>query len=323
MLVRIPKGWQIPERQATPERLVLGRRRVLGSLLAAGGALFVGSAARQSETVSAQLPVALRAKRSLLFEVDGPLSDERPSPATTTSTSSRRTRTRSGSSWTSSRPGPGRSRWRGCARSPRPWIWTTLARKMPLEERLYRHRCVEAWSMAVPWTGFPLKALLDLVEPKPEARFVRFVSFLRHGAGARPAHPDLVCLAVLRRPQPGRGDQRAGSWSPASTATRCPSSTARPSAWRCRGSTATSPKSIVRIEFVKKQPQTFWNDLAPDEYGFVSNVDPTVPHPRWSQATERHASTARRAHPTRRTTATASGSPSSTRRPDSFIDPPP
>jgi methionine sulfoxide reductase catalytic subunit len=170
-----------------------------------------------------------------------------------------------------------------------------LVRKMPLEERIYRHRCVEAWSMTVPWTGFPYKALLDLVEPMQSARFVRMVSFFKpeqapgqktqvwypwpyyEGLSLQEASNELAFLVTgvyghALPKQHGAPIRLATPWKYGYK----------------------SIKSIVRMELVEKQPKTFWNDIAPDEYGFVSNVDPDKPHPRWSQATERLVDTGER-----------------------------
>jgi sulfoxide reductase catalytic subunit YedY len=159
---------------------------------------------------------------------------------------------------------------------------------MPIEERLYRHRCVEAWAMAVPWTGFPLKALIDFAEPRSSAKYVRFVSASK---------PDEM---------PGIGEQNWYPWpyfeglrieEAANELTMCtvgiyghplPSQHGAPLRinvpWKYGYK---SPKSIVKIEFTEKEPPTFWDTLQPEEYSFESNVNPNKPHPRWSQAKER------------------------------------
>jgi methionine sulfoxide reductase catalytic subunit len=170
-----------------------------------------------------------------------------------------------------------------------------VLKRMPIQERLYRFRCVEAWSMVVPWVGFPMKALMDLVQPTADAKFVRFVTANRpeQMPGMREAawYPwpyfealtmaeaanDLTLLAVglFGRPMPNQNGAPIRLVVP----------------WKYGYK---SIKSIVRIEFVADQPKTFWNELQPAEYGFVSNVDPAVPHPRWSQATERDIETGER-----------------------------
>jgi len=176
----------------------------------------------------------------------------------------------------------------GLVAKPQTFDVDQLLRNMPVEERLYRLRCVEAWSMAVPWTGFPLRHLLDRVEPKHEARFVRFVSF--HDAQQQPgiaeqkwypwpyheglrldeAMNDLTFVAtgIYGHPLPRQHGAPIRIVTP----------------WKYGYK---SPKSVVRIELVAKRPRTFWEALAPAEYPFESNVDPRRPHPRWSQASER------------------------------------
>ena len=161
-----------------------------------------------------------------------------------------------------------------------------LVRKMPLEERLYRHRCVEAWSMTVPWTGFPMAKLVELAKPLSSAKYVRMETFLDksiapgqkqswypwpyiEGLTIAEATNELTFLVTGTYGKPSRS----------STARRCAS--------RCRGSTASSPSSrSCASSFTDKRPKSFWEDLQASEYGFWANVNPEVPHPRWSQATE-------------------------------------
>lgn len=158
-----------------------------------------------------------------------------------------------------------------------------------LEERIYRLRCVEGWSMVIPWVGFPLSAVLSRVEPLGNAKFVAFETVLRPDemAGQRgflqalqwpyveglrldeAMHP-LTILAV------GLYGETLPNQNGAPIRLVVP--------WKYGFK---SIKSIVRISLVEKQPETSWNRQNPDEYGFYSNVNPEVDHPRWSQATER------------------------------------
>jgi len=147
---------------------------------------------------------------------------------------------------------------------------------------------VEGWSVVVPWIGFPLSSLLDHVGVQPEARFVRFLSFFRPGQapgqkrqtwypwpyfeGLR-IEEAMNELALLVTGMYGHPLQKQNG---------APIRLALP--WKYGYK---SIKSIVRIELTDRQPPTFWNQLAPAEYSFLSNVDPSVPHPRWSQASER------------------------------------
>ena len=170
-----------------------------------------------------------------------------------------------------------------------------LIREMELEERVYRFRCVEAWSMTVPWTGFPLKKLVERCKPLSKATHIRFVTVDRPkempGIKSQPWYPwpyyeglrmdeamnDLAFVAtgMYGEPLP----KQNGS----------PLRLALPWKYGYKG-----PKAFVRIEFTDHRPGTFWNDLQPTEYGFLSNVNPNIPHPRWSQATERYLNDDRR-----------------------------
>ena len=162
-----------------------------------------------------------------------------------------------------------------------------LEREFGLEERLYRHRCVEAWSIRVPWTGYPLAKLIQKFKPLSSANYVRFVSFDRPeeaiGQRLQPSHPwpyfealrmdealnelAFVVTGVYGEPLP---KQHGAPWRLAIP-------------WKYGFKSA---KGIVRIEFVSGRPSTFWTTVEPSEYGFYSNVNPLVPHPRWSQAQE-------------------------------------
>jgi sulfoxide reductase catalytic subunit YedY len=182
----------------------------------------------------------------------------------------------------------------GLVESPQTFDLDDLLRSLPLEERIYRFRCVEAWSMVVPWTGFPLHRLLDIVRPTAAARYVRFTSFLdleqaqnqrhihwpwpyREGLTLEEAHNELTLLAtgIYGEPLPKQNGAPVRLVVP----------------WKYGYK---SIKSITRIELVDEQPSTFWNTLEPDEYDFVSNVDPAVPHPRWSQKREQLIDTGER-----------------------------
>ena len=163
-----------------------------------------------------------------------------------------------------------------------------LIRSMDLEERLYRFRCVEAWSITVPWTGFPLSTLIERCKPLSKATHVQFISAKRPkempGLASSPWYPwpyyeglrmdeamnelAFVATGLYGEPLP----KQNGS----------PLRLVLPWKYGYKGA-----KAVVRIEFTDKQPKTFWNELQPAEYGFLSNVNPNVPHPRWSQATEK------------------------------------
>ena len=175
----------------------------------------------------------------------------------------------------------------GEVNKPRTFTTDEILKLAPLEERIYRHRCVEAWSIVVPWIGYSFSVLANLVEPTSNARFVSFQSFynpmqmpLASSAGISFPYRDglrldeamnpltLLCVGMYGQTLPNQDGAPVRMLSP----------------WKYG---IKSIKSLVKIRFVKKQPPTTWNSFNPHEYGFYSNVNPEVDHPRWSQAKER------------------------------------
>ena len=161
-----------------------------------------------------------------------------------------------------------------------------LIKAMPLEERLYRHRCVEAWSMAVPWTGFPVKALIDYAKPLGSAKFIQLTSFLdpKMAPGQKGFMYSWPYVEALTMAEGGNdlAFMVTGAYGkPLPKVMGSPLRLALP--WKYGFKSA---KGIVKVSFLDKRPTTFWEGLASDEYGFWANVNPEVPHPRWSQATE-------------------------------------
>ncbi|MCP5117676.1 MAG: protein-methionine-sulfoxide reductase catalytic subunit MsrP [bacterium] len=278
MLIRIPKGWEIPESEATPEDVYLNRRRLLKAAGLAGMGSLLGAA-------EGQYP----AKRNPAFTLDRPLTPEWVATGFNNyyefhPTDKQAVKERVGKFVTS----PWRIEVKGQVAKPGKIDLDDLLKQMPLEERLYRFRCVEAWSMAVPWTGFPLAELIKRVEPKPEAKYVRLVTVRREnqmpGILEAPWYPwpyfeglrmdeamnpmTLLVTGIYGRPLPAQNGAPIRLITP----------------WKYGFK---SIKSIVKIEFLKKQPKTFWHQTAPKEYGFFGNVNPNKPHPRWSQAVEK------------------------------------
>jgi sulfoxide reductase catalytic subunit YedY len=155
-----------------------------------------------------------------------------------------------------------------------------------VEERIYRHRCVEGWSMVIPWNGFPLRNLIARFQPSSRARFVEFTTLYDPSQMPRAGdvlpwpyleglrmdeamHPlTLVVTGLYGRPLPNQNGAPLRIHVP----------------WKY---VFKSAKALVRIRFVEEQPANTWNVVAPNEYGFYANVNPTVDHPRWSQARER------------------------------------
>lgn len=175
----------------------------------------------------------------------------------------------------------------GLVNKPKTYAIEDLLKQFPQEERVYRLRCVEGWSMVIPWTGFPIAKLLQEVEPTAEAKYVRFESVLRpeempgqnrgpytwpyvEGLRVDEAMNDLALLVTGAYGKPALPQNGA------------PLRLAVP--WKYGFK---SIKSIVKIELVAEQPTSLWMEAAPDEYGFYANVNPDVDHPRWSQSSER------------------------------------
>ena len=166
---------------------------------------------------------------------------------------------------------------------------------MPFEERVYRHRNVEAWSMVVPWTGFPLTALIDKVEPTSKAKFIRFVTFNKPdqaiGQKTQSWYPWPYYEALTMEEATNELTMLVTGIYGHAMPTQHGAPIRLVTPWKYGYK---SIKSIVKIEFVRKQPATFWTTVAPSEYGFTSNVNPKIPHPRWAQATERDINTGER-----------------------------
>jgi methionine sulfoxide reductase catalytic subunit len=309
--LRIPRSWEIPERLATPEEVFLNRRQVLAGLGILGmGALAAALPANAADTADAAeaAPVAAKVDPSRMLQpAVGPrFKDRFPArrnpayglagrPLTPEAKAGRYNNfyeytTTKDAVWELAAGFPV-SPWTvevtGLVAKPRTYDLDDLFRTFPLEERLYRHRCVERWAMQVPWTGFPLKSLLTQVQPLGTARYVRFVSFhpeslpgVKETASYYPwpyheglrldeaTHPlAFVVLGSYGHPLPMQHG--------APLRLHCP--------WKYGYK---SPKSIVRIELTATPPPTFWHALQPVEYGFYSNVNPQKPHPRWSQEVE-------------------------------------
>ena len=174
----------------------------------------------------------------------------------------------------------------GLVDKPKVFSLDDLLKISPPEERIYRMRCVEGWSMVIPWAGFSLSKLLDAVEPTSGAKYVAFETLLdpKRMPGQRSDVLNWPYVEGLRMDEAMHPLTilASGIYGRA-----CRRRTARPSGWSRRGNTVSKGiKSIVKIKLVADQPRTTWSEYAPNEYGFYANVNPHVDHPRWSQATE-------------------------------------
>ncbi|HTA67985.1 MAG TPA: protein-methionine-sulfoxide reductase catalytic subunit MsrP [Bryobacteraceae bacterium] len=277
MIIRKPSDLRYSD--VTPRQVYLNRRRFLGAAPVALGAL-LGSRAAQATTKLANVtkssytvddkvtPLDVITHYNNFYE----FGTDKEDPS------------RNAQNF---RTSPWMVKVEGEVAKPKVLDLDALMKLAPLEERIYRHRCVEAWSIVVPWIGYPLSALLKEVEPTSKAKFVAFESYydrkqMPQGTWAGIQFPyieglrldeamnPLALLAVglygeTLPPQDGAPFRLVVPWKYGFK----------------------SIKSIVKIKLVEKMPPTTWNLSAPQEYGFYSNVNPEVDHPRWSQAKER------------------------------------
>ena len=286
MFVHDRPAWRLPERAVTPEALWLDRRNVVAGMVAAGllPAAAAAGTAKTGDAGPAGLP-RLDARRTIA-------TDETPTPLAAVAGYNNFYEFGLG------KDDPARNAHR---LKPSPWTVTVgglvkqpltidvdrwIARA-PLEERIYRLRCVEGWSMVIPWVGVPLAGLVKAAEPLGSANYVRFTTLADKGQmpGLRVPALDWPYREGLRLDEAmhplsflavGLYGRRLPNQNGAPLRLVVP--------WKYGFK---SIKSIVAIDFVERQPKTSWAMAQPREYGFYSNVNPDVPHPRWSQATER------------------------------------
>jgi sulfoxide reductase catalytic subunit YedY len=278
--MRVRPENRILSSEITDERLYLDRRSFLAGLLGAGLVLTTGERHALAQSLARESGRALAAADDKLTPYDvvtrynnfyefGTGKDE---PALNA---------------TAFRTRPWKVKIDGEVGKPGDYDLDDLLKPHKQEERVYRHRCVEAWSMVIPWLGFPLRDLISRVEPTGRARFVEFTTLLdpvqMPGQNSRilpwpyveglrldeAMHPlALLVTGLYGKPLPNQNG--------------APLRLVVPWKYGFKGC-----KSIVRIRFTDRQPVNTWNAVAPDEYGFYANVNPAVDHPRWSQARER------------------------------------
>ncbi|HKO05250.1 MAG TPA: protein-methionine-sulfoxide reductase catalytic subunit MsrP [Candidatus Acidoferrales bacterium] len=287
MLIKKPRD--IPSSEITPQSVYLDRRKFLAGAAAAGAVALAGRAAAEliaprsvtadgaKLNVTVKSPYSTTEKMTSLEDITHynnyyEFGTDKYSPAKY----AQALRTR-----------PWKVLVEGEVLKPRTFDVDDLLKLAPLEERIYRHRCVEGWSIVVPWNGYPLSALINQVQPTSKAKYVMFETALDRSSmvGVRDPvltwpyteglrldeamHPlALLCFGLYGEELPKQDG--------------APVRTVLPWKYGFKSS-----KSIVHIRFMEKQPPTAWNMAAPSEYGFYSNVNPSVDHPRWSQATER------------------------------------
>ena len=289
MLIKRKRGWEMPERDATPEALFLDRRSLLkgaaaGGILASAGLLGMGraEAAGEPDPSISLYP----AKANATYTLDRPVTAEKLATGYnnfyefgTDKDIVDRSQALKIRPWT--------IKIDGLVEKEQTLAIDDLFKQVQFEERLYRHRCVEAWSMVIPWVGYSLSELIKQCDPLPSAKYVQFLSYYDkrvekwasdsaiywpYTEGLRmdeAMHPlTLLTFGLYGEVLPNQNGAPIRVVLP----------------WKYGFKSA---KSIVTIRFVDKEPPTTWNEQAPSEYGFYSNVNPDVDHPRWSQKTER------------------------------------
>jgi sulfoxide reductase catalytic subunit YedY len=310
----IRPSWFLPEKFVSPEKVYRNRRRFLREMGFGGAGLMAGlfAGCSEHEALSDEVKVAAVDKpaytntanpsgkgypypRNPEFNPKLRISDEEYTTGYNNFYEFTTTKTRVKNLVGKFVISPWEVEISGLVEKPMKISVDELIAMMPLEERVYRFRCVEAWSLVVPWTGFQFSKLLEKVAPKSEAKFVKFTTFMRPdqapGFKTLPDYPwpyteglrldeamnplVLVTTGVYGKPLPKQNGAPIRMVVP----------------WKYGYK---SIKSIVKIELVTKQPHTLWETLAPLEYPFESNVNPRVPHPRWSQETERIVDTGNR-----------------------------
>jgi sulfoxide reductase catalytic subunit YedY len=275
------KSWELPDSEITPLEVYRERRQFMQGMaaLAAGTALGVA-------------PMAVAGTKLAGVRASGYRLNEDRTPYKDITTYNNFYEFGTGKEDPSRRAGslvthPWTVTVEGEVRRPRTWDIDALLKLAPLEERVYRMRCVEGWSMVIPWVGFPLAELIRRVEPTGHAKYVEFITLHdpKQMPGQRSRVLDWPYVEGLRldeamHPLTILAVGLYGEVLPKQNG--APVRLVVP--WKYGFKSA---KSIVRIRLVEKQPLTAWMRAIPGEYGFYSNVNPTVDHPRWSQAKER------------------------------------
>ena len=292
MLIKAKRGWEMPESAATPESVFWNRRGLLkglatGSALAAAGPLFASTAWGDDDGPEVDPSAHLYpVPRNETYELDREISPEEIA-------------TRYNNYYEF---GSYKEIWQAAQELPiRPWTVEInglveqpmivdiddLLAKMPLEERLYRHRCVEAWSIAVPYGGFPLKALVDFARPLGSAKYVVMQTFENADVASGQKQfwypwPYVEGLTIAEATNELAFIATGYYGKPIPKQNGAPLRLAVP--WKYGFKHV---KGLVRFTFAEERPRTFWEEIAANEYGFWANVNPEVSHPRWSQANER------------------------------------
>ncbi len=276
------KGWDLPGLQATPEADALNRRTLVKAALATGALVAANNVGLRSALAAGG---AYPAGRNEAFQPGRAVTPEEVNKHYNNFYEFGMVKDIADAA-AELKTHPWTIEFDGLVEKPGKIGIEDLVAKIGLEERLYRHRCVETWAMTVPWTGFPLRALVDYAKPLSGAKFVQFQTFKdpRVAPGQRQfwypwPYTEGLTIAEATNDLPFMVTGAYGK--PLDASFGAPIRLHVP--WKYGFKSA---KSIVKISFVDKQPKTFWEALAYSEYGFWANVNPAVPHPRWSQASE-------------------------------------
>jgi sulfoxide reductase catalytic subunit YedY len=297
-MIRIHKSWELSENLVTSESAYFNRRHFLKTIVGAGISASImpilGCQKSPSEITletTLDLPKLPAQTNSAFAKVDRSITDETLAGRYNNFYEFGGTK----NIWRKAQNLPTED-WKvevtGLVKNQKTYDLDDLKNKFPIEERIYRFRCVEAWSMVLPWIGFPMRALIEAVEPTSAAKFVQFTSFYDSKITTGPG------LHLGPLPWPYKEGLRLeemanelaffalgiyGHNLPKQHG--APLRMVLPWKYGFKGA-----KSIVKIEFVDKQPATYWNTIDSHEYDFEANVNPTKPHPRWSQAKEKFIS---------------------------------
>ena len=284
MLIRMANGWELPDSAVTPEAAWLDRRTLMrgaaaGSILAAG-APFAGAVAAVDDPSAHLYP----AKRNGEYSVEREITPE----AVATTFNNFYEFGSSKDIWREAQAQPLRP-WQvridGLVEQPKTLDIDELLQRVALEERVYRHRCVERWSMVAPWTGFPMRALVEMAAPLSSAKYVRMESYFDANLVPRNMRiypwPYVEGLTIAEATNELAFLVTGAYGKPLEKQNGAPLRLAAP--WKYGFK---SGKSLVRFSFTDERPENFWQTVNAREYGFWANVNPDVAHPRWSQKIE-------------------------------------
>jgi methionine sulfoxide reductase catalytic subunit len=279
------RGWELRESEATPEHLFWNRRAFLAG---AGATIAMAPVLAHAQRV-ADLPEPTSdlypVKHNDKFVLDRPVTAEADNVTYNNFYEFGSTKSIAKAAQ-SLKLRPWNVKIDGLVEKPFEIGFDELVRKMPLEERLYRHRCVETWAMAIPWSGFAMAKLVELAKPLSSAKYVRMETFMdpSMASGQRASFyswPYVEGVTIAEATNELAFLVTGAYGKPVAKSMGAPLRLALP--WKYGFK---SIKSIVRFSFVAERPKSFWEGLQASEYGFWANVNPEVAHPRWSQASE-------------------------------------